>query len=72
MDIRECGCGAARYTETLSNENIMQNIKVYLESMLQKYPKNQHWQLPLIEKVFVASREANRLGAFWKWKNNRP
>ena len=25
-----------------------------------------------IEKVFVASREANRLGAFWKWKNNRP
>ena len=61
---------AARYAESLSNEIIMQNIKVHLNSMLQKYPKNQDWQLPSIEKVFVASRD--RLEAFWKWKNNRP
>ena len=46
---------------------------MYLKSMLHKYPKNQHWQLPLIEKVFVAfvvSREVNLLEGFWK--NNRP
>lgn len=50
---------AARYAETLPDEIIIQDIKMYLESMLQKYHKNQHWQLPLIENVFVTRWSSN-------------
>ena len=50
---------AARYAESLPDEIITQDIKMYLESILQKHYQNEKWELPTIEKVFVTRWSSN-------------
>ena len=50
---------AARYAESLPDEIISQDIKMYLESILQKHYQNEKWELPTIEKVFVTRWSSN-------------